>query len=452
MPADALLREIQGFCRRTGIAESTFGRLAVNDGKLAARLRAGAGVTTATREKVQAYIGAHAAPAPPAGEGPPAASGALAAAELRSGFRFFDNRQKYLLFVTSSSEKAVIANRIAAELAHITPTPPALRLFDAGAGDGTVLARVMRATHATFPEVPLYVVGKEISWEDVRLTLDKLPDRFAEHPATVVVLTNLTYAEAPWLTPRPSRADGLVWKDVPLAGGSARAFEQQINELEPLLSEVWRARVSQSSGVPVYDRPVVLVLYRADHRFVLEPVIPRPGKAAADFDLVLASQPYSARSPESFKVGRVLAPLARALGPGGRLVGIHSYGRDPGMEIIHGVWPGLAPFRDDRHSLLKALRRDLGVSARGFQFHASADARAVFRYDLNILPGELAGDIGTSTLLAAWNAAIYAAQIEDDLLADIVRDGRYIEATAAVLRKHGALWFNDEQFVVVRRK
>ncbi|MGV8840952.1 MAG: hypothetical protein ACWA6X_11680 [Bauldia sp.] len=452
MPADALLREIQGFCRRTGIAESTFGRLAVNDGKLAARLRAGAGVTPATREKVQAYIRDHAVPQPDAAMAIPAAAGDVAAAELRSGFRFFDNRQKYLLFVTSSSEKAVIANRIAGELAHIAPRPPALRLFDAGAGDGTVLARVMRATHATFPEAPLYVVGKEISWEDVRLTLDKLPDRFAEHPATVVVLTNLTYAEAPWLTPGASRAKNLVWKDVALSGNSARAFEQQINELEPLLSDVWRARVSPESGVPVYDRPVVLVLYRADQRFVLEPVIPRQGRAQADFDLVLASQPYSARSSEAFKVRRVLAPLARALGPAGRLVGIHSYGHDPGMEIIHGVWPGLSPFRDDRHSLLKALRKEFGDAARDFQFHAGADARAVFRYDLNILPGELAGEIGTSTLLAAWNAAIYAAQIEDDLLAEVVRDGRYVAATATVLRKHGALWFNDEQFVVVRRR
>ena len=32
------------------------------------------------------------------------------------GFRFFDNRQKYLLFVSTCSEKTEIANRVSLEL------------------------------------------------------------------------------------------------------------------------------------------------------------------------------------------------------------------------------------------------------------------------------------------------------------------------------------------------
>ena len=63
-----------------------------------------------------------------------------------------------------------------------------------------------------------------------------------------------------------------------------------------------------------------------------------------------------------------------------------------------------------------------------------------------------AGAIGTSTLFAAWNAAIYVAQIEDERLSDVVKDGRYIDATAEVLRKHGGLWFNDETYVISRRQ
>src|SRR5439155_4862276 len=114
-------------------------------------------------------------------------------------FRFFDNRQKYLLFVNTCSEKWVVAHRVGQELANIHPRPPSVRLFDAGVGDGTVLARVMRSMHDRFPAMPFYVVGKEISLEDIRLTLQKVADRFVEHPATVLVLTNLAYADAPWL-------------------------------------------------------------------------------------------------------------------------------------------------------------------------------------------------------------------------------------------------------------
>ncbi len=106
-------------------------------------------------------------------------------------FRFFDNREKYLQFVTTTSEKWAIAERIGRELGNLVPQPPALRVFDAGTGDGTVLARVMRSLHHQFPTVPFLVVGKEVSLEDVRLTLARLPDRFTEHPQSVVVLTNL---------------------------------------------------------------------------------------------------------------------------------------------------------------------------------------------------------------------------------------------------------------------
>src|SRR5262245_26853945 len=113
--------------------------------------------------------------------------------------RFYDNRQKYLAFINTCNEKSMVARRAIQELGHCRPRPPALRLFDAGMGDGTVLTRVMRGMHSRFPTLPISVVAKEISLEDVRLGLEKMPDRFSEHPATVVAVTNLSYAQAPRL-------------------------------------------------------------------------------------------------------------------------------------------------------------------------------------------------------------------------------------------------------------
>ena len=106
------------------------------------------------------------------------------------------------MFVNTCSEKWVVAERAGMELAHIHPKPPALRVFDAGMGDGTVITGVMREMHRRFRTLPFYIVGKEISLEDVRLSLEKMSDRFYEHPATVLVVTNLYYTEAPSLTPR----------------------------------------------------------------------------------------------------------------------------------------------------------------------------------------------------------------------------------------------------------
>ena len=58
-------------------------------------------------------------------------------------FRFFDNREKYLMFVTTTSEKAMVSQRIGKELALLEPRPPAVRIFDAGTGNGVVLANVL---------------------------------------------------------------------------------------------------------------------------------------------------------------------------------------------------------------------------------------------------------------------------------------------------------------------
>ncbi|MGH7034496.1 MAG: hypothetical protein ACREFL_12265, partial [Stellaceae bacterium] len=353
MESEALLQEIAGYCRRVGMAESTFGRLAVNDGKLVSRLRFGGRVRGKTVERVRAFMTrqrdgegtaarrlraampqdgtAAEAPARPAEPAPPSPS----SAPTDKNFRFYDNRQKYLLFVNTCSEKWVVADRVSMELANLHPHPPGLRIFDAGVGDGTVLTRVMRSMHERFPTVPFYIVGKEISLEDVRLTLDKMPDRFYEHPSTVLVLTNMYYSEAPWLTPNSvTAATSLIWHEQSLLGSTAHEFETQITELQTFLAQSWRAKVSKVSGNPIYEKPVVLVLYREDYKFLLDQMRPRRGATRADYDLVIASQPYRARAPVEFKAAKVVAPLARSLAPGGRLIGIHSHGNDPGLEVV----------------------------------------------------------------------------------------------------------------------
>ena len=116
-----LLGSISDFCRKTGMAESTFGRRAVNDGKFVARLRDGARVTPETLQRVNQFItrngGAAAGDTPP--ELLPLIRPSAVSIEKRTeekadpekNFRFFDNRQKYLLFVNTCSEKDVIARR-----------------------------------------------------------------------------------------------------------------------------------------------------------------------------------------------------------------------------------------------------------------------------------------------------------------------------------------------------
>ncbi len=121
------------------------------------------------------------------------------------------------------------------------------------------------------------------------------------------------------------------------------------------------------------------------------------------------------------------------------------------MEIIHALWPDENPFRTPRQVLVDTLAETLGRDAGQFQLDWQPDERFEFSFDLHTLPTEVQSTIGTSTLLAAWNAAIYVAQIEDEQLAEVLRSNDYLEVTSGILHKYGRLWFLDESFVVCRR-
>ncbi len=369
-------------------------------------------------------------------------------------FRFYDNRQKYLAFVNTCDEKWKVAERAAQELQYIQPTPPAFRLFDAGMGDGTLLAHLLRAMHRRYPTIPFYVVAKEISLEDIRLSLEKMPDRFVEHPASVIILTNLYYAESPWLMPKSvEKAAALNWLEVSLEGTSAHGFGEQLRAIDEDLVDGWQVKASPKTGNPLYVRPTVMVIYRDDQRFLLDDVIPRRGQAGAgNYDLTVISQPWRARMGANFKVEKVLSPLVQSLAPGGRAVTFQSAGNDPGLELVRELWPDEDPFKVDRHELVKTLKKHLGNNARHYNFNANLDEKALLRYSMHTLPEEIGESIGTSTLFAAWNAAIYVSQIEDERLEPVVSSGSYLDATARVLQKNNGLWFNDETFTVSRKR
>ncbi|HLF10441.1 MAG TPA: hypothetical protein VJA26_04440, partial [Gammaproteobacteria bacterium] len=142
--ADSLLGQIETFCRQAQMAESTFGRRAVNDGKLCARLRDGKDVTLETADRIKGFIQSHGPNRTVAKKiskkrtsAATGSAGEKRAVTFDRPFRFYDNRQKYLAFVNTTNEKRKVAERASRELAQLRPRPPALRVFDAGMGDGT---------------------------------------------------------------------------------------------------------------------------------------------------------------------------------------------------------------------------------------------------------------------------------------------------------------------------
>ncbi|MEI9886121.1 MAG: hypothetical protein WDN08_06395 [Rhizomicrobium sp.] len=110
LESQALLEEISDYCRRHGLAESTFGRLAINDGKLMTRLRTGGRVTHETLARMQDFMRSVETPLrrKPSRLASGQARGTRApfpvpSRETEANFRLYDNRQKYLLFVTTAA-------------------------------------------------------------------------------------------------------------------------------------------------------------------------------------------------------------------------------------------------------------------------------------------------------------------------------------------------------------
>jgi hypothetical protein len=359
--------------------------------------------------------------------------------------RFFDTRAAYTMFVNATDEKSVVADRVGAELDYIVVSHPGLRVFDAGMGDGALLTHLMRRMHQRFPFIPWLVVAKEISIEDVRQALARLPDRFLEHPEMVFVVTNLPFRDAPSLT-----ASDLILRRVALAGSTTREFTDQIESLYPRLAIDWEVTTSPITGNPLNVHPAALVLYRQDREFLVDPLIPRPGQTELRYDLVVASQAYRARTPVFRKVKTVLVPLAASLAPGGRLVGVQARGDDPGLEIIRGIWPDEDPFPFRRSAILAEAQRQLAHDD-GLIYPALSDEESVFQFRLHTMPSVETEHIGTSSVVAAWNAATYVAQIDERRLAEATATGGYLEATRIVMERHGQIWWNDEAFLITRK-
>jgi hypothetical protein len=129
---------------------------------------------------------------------------------------------------------------------------------------------------------------------------------------------------------------------------------------------------------------------------------------------------------------------------------VHSYGNDPGIEIVQGVWPDERPFPHGRAAILAEARRQLGGSG-ALRFPNLSDEESLFSYRLHTMPSDESEHIGTSTLVAAFTAAAYVAQIDERRLSEAMASGRYLAPTRQVIDQYGGVWFNDEMYLIERR-
>ena len=368
---------------------------------------------------------------------------------MKKNFRFYDNRQKYLLFVTTTNEKNQIADFIRPYVNKIKPTKPGIKIFDAGMGDGSLLMNVMRQCHESKPNIPLLVSTKEISIEDVRLGLEKLPDRFVEHKNTVFVISNLHYAEAANLkSNNPKKQKKINWHVVKLKGNTSLDFAEQLRNQNSFLEKKWNIEINKKTGNPTYKEPSIMVIYREDQEFNVNELIPTQNNSLNKFDLIIASQPYRSRISSEKKVKYVLEPMIKALKSKGKLLTIHAAGNDPANEIIKSIWPKENPFPSLANSIIKYLKYNLDKSLLAT---LSFKEKKNIKCKLRALPNELSNSIATSLVFSAWNASIYVNQIDDDKVIKVEKSKNYEKIVKKILAKNKGLYFNNEIFIIEKK-
>ena len=368
---------------------------------------------------------------------------------MKKNFRFYDNRQKYLLFVTTTNEKNQIADAIRPHVNTIKPQKPGVKIFDAGMGDGSLLMNVMRQCHSKNPTIPLLVSTKEISIEDVRLGLEKLPDRFVEHKNTVFVISNLHYAEAANLTSKNlEKQKKMNWNVIKLKGDTSIEFAQQLRNQNKFLEKKWNIEINKKTGNPTYKEPSVMIIYREDQEFNVNELIPTKSNSKNEFDLIIASQPYRSRISAEKKVKYVIEPMIRALKPNGKLLTIHAAGKDPANDIIKKIWPNEKPFPSLGNSIISYLKKNLDKSLLK---KLSFGEKRKIKCKLRALPNEISGSIATSLIFSAWNASIYVNQMDDEKVMRVEKTKNYEKIVQHIVAKNKGLYFNNEIFVIEKK-
>ena len=462
---DAIVGVIREFCRKHGVAESTFGRLSVNDGKLVSRISSGSRIRPDTARRVADYMmraerGEFRLRGRPRRKKDQSAAETMAdlisqetSVRTAGSFAFHEQRQRFHVFANTTNESWVLADRMAADLFQLSPGPEGIRIFYAPMDNGIALTRMLRAVHARFPDTPVLVVLKGRGLEDLRNTMGRLVDRITEHPLSVFVLTNLYVREALVLAklsddnPHPANR-----RDLQLEGTKSHGYQLQIAEMYEGLSREWLIRQGRL-GQPVYARPSIVTVYRKDQRERLAKLIPQPNAAGIRFDYILLNHAYLQSHTMRFRIDHILKPAAKALAPGGQMTVVQAHGNDPAHEIVRRIWPDQPLPFISRHDVMQALRRGLGKSKRSFSFSGLTDANSLFRFDMHTLPILDDMEIGALSLSSAWNNAIYFAEVKEDLAQAAVHEGRrYLEVTREVLRRHGGLWFANETFRVTRTR
>ena len=363
--------------------------------------------------------------------------------------RFFDDRLKYLSFIQNTGEKKAISEKIYSHIASLSQNISYLRVLDAGTGDGTIFSNIVKSFHRFHPYTSLLITGKEVSYEDLKNTLEKTPDRFVEHPNLLITMSNVKFSELGSIESSNKIKDKRVKKfNLVLKSDNSYDFNSQISgaKLGNFIKKNWGIEID-NKGRTSYSSPCIIRIYREDNERHLKQFIGNDYKNNK-YDLIVASQAYRAASSVKVKVNNVIGPLMRLLNKSGKLIVTHSCGGESVQKILKLAFKDKEAFPNTAKDIIDYLKDNPFGENNIFKFLNPISYYFKFRKS----PDQTVTELFGHNIDAKWANILYVGQIPEKDILNVEANQRLHNKVKKAINNSGKIQFKNEIFSIVRQR
>lgn len=362
--------------------------------------------------------------------------------------KFFDNRMRYLLFTQNTNEKMRFCELALPYIKKIKNNKSCIKVLDAGIGDGTIACNIIKTFHKFHADKMLALTGKEISFKDVKNTLEKLSDRFIEHPKLLITLTNVKYSEI-HLVNNFSDIEHKSAKilKIELTGDSSYDFHNQLtgSAVDKFISRHWGISLDDF-GKSSYDSPCIMKIYRRDQENnILSNYT--SCRTANYYDLIIASQAYRSRSTTAQKIKLVISPLIKLLNTSGTLLVTHSIGGEIISELMKTFFDKIDPFPIKANDLINKLQDNLNNKEDVYFFSKPV----TYEFNYSKSPLNSATQLFGREIDEKTDSVLYFAQLTDEEVRDVYKDKMLWLKLQECIRNHNDLNFLNEFFTIQKK-
>ena len=361
--------------------------------------------------------------------------------------RFFDDRLKYLSFIQNTGEKKAISEQIYSHIAGLSENQSYLRILDAGTGDGTICSNVIKSFHRYHPYASLLMTGKEISYEDLKNTLEKMPDRFVEHPNLLITMTNVKFSELGLVESSSKIKDKKIKKfNLVLKSNNSFDFNSQItdNLLGNFIKKNWGIEIDKN-GRTSYSNPCVIRVYREDNEKHLEKFLKNNYKNS-NYDLIIASQAYRAASSVKVKVNNVIGPLMRLLNKSGKLLVTHTSGGDSIQKVLKLAFKDKEAFPNTAKDIIEYLKGNPFGENNIYNFSKPMN----YFFKFKRAPDQTVSELFGHNTDAKWANIVYVGQIAEKDVQNLEGNSRLQNKVRKTIDGLTQIQFKNEIFSITK--